>query len=424
MVHLSFSDSASGTLMYKRELFGIDKKSLCGVSLHLHGGDISLPFDVKKRKDFYELCYYKGLCSDVKKQINKLDKMLKNDDEICIWFSRKCIDEYLGMLWTVYNYKNSAKSIFLCDCTESVDSIVCFPDIEIRTSPLKNKYKLTDNDIEQISEYWKKLCNENTGLRILENGKPVSKPENYFDEQIFEIAGNRFIDAMQLMGVMLAREESRFMMGFLTNRLYYLVGQNEFTVVQQGYIGRLKSFGFSIIRRTGCRYPQAKPEVLFSGKLKRICLESYNNTFALKRENDCVLQKLVVTNDGKVRIYEYVVFEIMTEDKSENRIEPIRVIDIKTDKEKTDKIIRCFEQCFSGNYTLHKVAGYGKWKLRLTNSDGETTTIEGPLINEFDTQYGDLSDVVRKLLGRDDLFMFDKNRKQFDKRKKIDRWKR
>ena len=99
-------------------------------------------------------------------------------------------------------------------------------------------------------------------------------------------------------------------------------------------------------------------------------------------------------------------------------------MDIKTDKEKTDKIIKCFEQCFSGNYTIHKVADYGEWNLRLTNSDGKITTIGGPLINEFDTQYGDLSEVVRTLLSCDDLFMFDKNRKQFDKRKKIDRWKR
>lgn len=424
MVNLVFSDSANGILMHKRELFRIDKNSLCSIELYLHGGDISLPFDVKKRKDFYETGYCKRYCCTAQRQINKFSKMLKSDGEICIWLSRKCIDEYLGMLWTVYNYKNYAKNIFLCDCTELVDAIAYFSDIEIQTSPLKNRYKLTYNDIEQISEYWERLRNENTGLRILESGNPVSKPVNYFDRQIFEIAGNRFIDAMQLMGIMLARKESAFMLEFLTNRLYYLVKQNEFTVVQYGYIGRIKSFGFSIIKRTNPIYPKAKPKVLFTGQLKRICLESYNDPSALKKENNRVLQKLVITNNGKARIYEYVIIEITAEDTYRKNIEPLRCVDIKTDKEKTDKIIKCFEQCFSGNYTLHKVAGYGEWNLRLTNGDGKVTTIGGPLINEFDTQCGDLSEVVRTLLGCDDLFMFDKNRKQFDKRKKIDRWKR
>ena len=105
------------------QLFRIDKNSLCSIELYLHGGDISLPFDVKKRKDFYETGYCKRYCCTAQRQINKFSKMLKSDGEICIWLSRKCIDEYLGMLWTVYNYKNYAKNIFLCDCTELVDAI-------------------------------------------------------------------------------------------------------------------------------------------------------------------------------------------------------------------------------------------------------------------------------------------------------------
>lgn len=140
MVNLVFSDSANGILMHKRELFRIDKNSLCSIELYLHGGDISLPFDVKKRKDFYETGYCKRYCCTAQRQINKFSKMLKSDSEICIWLSRKCIDEYLGMLWTVYNYKNYAKNIFLCDCTELVDAIAYFSDIEIQTLPLKNRY--------------------------------------------------------------------------------------------------------------------------------------------------------------------------------------------------------------------------------------------------------------------------------------------
>lgn len=137
MVNLVFSDSANGILMHKRELFRIDKNSLCSIELYLHGGDISLPFDVKKRKDFYETGYCKRHCCTVQSQIKKFSKMLKSDGEICIWFSRKCVDEYLGMLWTVYNYKNYAKNIFLCDCTELVDAIAYFLILKFRHRRLK-----------------------------------------------------------------------------------------------------------------------------------------------------------------------------------------------------------------------------------------------------------------------------------------------
>ena len=43
-------------------------------------------------------------------------------------------------------------------------------------------------------------------------------------------------------------------------------------------------------------------------------LESYNDPSALKKENNRVLQKLVITNNGKARIYEYVIIEITAED--------------------------------------------------------------------------------------------------------------
>ncbi|MGN0690202.1 MAG: DUF3658 domain-containing protein [Oscillospiraceae bacterium] len=416
MINLCFSDSAAGTLIHRRNEVGVERSTLHWVKLDLHGGDISLPFDIENRRSYLDTMLYKRYADEIAKHISDFDDALKKCDELYIWYCRTDIDEYLGMMWAVYRAKDFTKNIFLCDCTDNGPGIIILSETK---NIICRKKKLTANDIEEISEYWEKLCSENTGLRILENDKPVSKPENYFDEQIFEIAGNSIVDVFYILKIMLCREESRYMMSFLVNRIEKLVKQKEFVVVQKGYFERWKSFQYSIIRRNKHIDDCSEPEIKLNGKLKKIIIKSFNYLTAVPKEEDDIIQNLTITSSGRISFGEYKREVTIENYRLKETKTKIRSIHTQIGKAKTEKIFDCFQKCFSERYILHKVNRYGFWKLELTSDSGEKHTIEGPLIQEFISECCDLSDVVRNNLNIDGLLLFDWNKELFDSQKAI-----
>ncbi len=259
MINLCFSGSAEGTLRFFYKNFEIESKSICCAELALHGGDISIPFDIEKRRSYLDIPYYKNYTNRIKRDISKFNRKLKKCDALYIWFCRTNIDEHLGMMWAVNYAKDIVGDIYLCDCTEYGDGLGLMQNYNPNYHFSVKKHKLSRCDTEKISDEWLKLCNENSGLRILENKKPVSKPIDYFDEQIFGLAGKETIKVTKILQPMLCREESRFMFAFILNRIDYLIKTNKFILVKEGYIDkRLKALYKSDIRKNEDKFDLSK----------------------------------------------------------------------------------------------------------------------------------------------------------------------
>ena len=75
--------------------------------------------------------------------------------------------------------------------------------------------------------------------------------------------------------------------------------------------------------------------------------------------------------------------------------------DVETLKIILDAVGRNFE-----DYDNVFVTDVGVWYIELTNTEGKVVHINGSLYPDF---FHDLSDYIRRLLGRDDLFLFDGN---------------
>ena len=89
---------------------------MMSLELFLHAGNISVPMSVHSRKKVYD-AYFDGYFGIVSEEIRRLKKYLKKENSVCIWFSKKDADEYLGMLaftnYRLYQLLESGKLILV-----------------------------------------------------------------------------------------------------------------------------------------------------------------------------------------------------------------------------------------------------------------------------------------------------------------------
>jgi len=118
-----------------------------------------------------------------KEEYDKLVEKLANYDEIRIWYSH-CDCEDLNTYYYLVNYlSNKNKIIYSCDVGNF--SLGGYESNEIDKLLLNTK-KLTQEEITNISLYWKQLEIENDDLRLIENNKLVSHNFNFLDNKILE----------------------------------------------------------------------------------------------------------------------------------------------------------------------------------------------------------------------------------------------
>lgn len=87
-----------------------------------------------QEKKVYD-AYFDGYFGIVSKEIRRLKKYLKKGNSVCIWFSKKDADEYLGMLAVIEYLSGKGKTIYLCDYTDIFDLML-----------YHEHYTLTDDD--------------------------------------------------------------------------------------------------------------------------------------------------------------------------------------------------------------------------------------------------------------------------------------
>ena len=146
----------------------------------------------------------------------------------------------------------------------------------------------------------------------------------------------------------------------------------------------------------------SEPFPKFTGCLKKIQLISNNMCFGPAPEPDEEIeQHLTITNAGRVWLSHYCY----------NPPDYTRTLTSKEmftiSKDAVNNIMEAVTKYFSSDYEALDATDIGSWELMLTNTDGIKLKVFGSLCgNSLFPDIG-LSDIIRKNLGRDDLFLFD-----------------
>lgn len=141
--------------------------------------------------------------------------------------------------------------------------------------------------------------------------------------------------------------------------------------------------------------------IMFYGTLKKVRIVSNKVCYFYCRPDtdDEVEQHLTINNNGRVWFSGY---------KLKNH-EKTRTRNFKIEKADADRLLGIIAAFFRVEYDEYLLSDIGAWKMELTNTDGVTYKFCGSLCSSFKYEETELSDLVREILGMDDLFVFDGN---------------
>ena len=146
-----------------------------------------------------------------------------------------------------------------------------------------------------------------------------------------------------------------------------------------------------------------KPKPLFEGKLKKLQLTSNIISYGLCPEPDEEIeQRLTIKENGRVWVTHYCY--------GENRKHSLlRKDTFGISLEAARKILGSCAYCFSELKRTGFFTDVGYWNIKLTNTDGKEFKINGSIGFDLKCGIDYLSNIIRKNLGKDDLFVFDGN---------------
>lgn len=232
MINLFFSSGAAGGAHLQRRKLGIQYETITSINLNLFAGNITEPYNISLRREVYNAHY--DLTPSVSEQMRKLKKLLKNDKSLCLWFSQKNTDEYLGMLATVHHFDNKGIVIYLCDCTVLYD---CLFELQMRkdVNPIERHIlSLTEKELFLLE--LKRLQSENTMLRITKNGKVISIQDDYYDNAIFDFIGDKEVKVVDICKYLIENKlELSDKYTFILMRIKQLIAENKIILVKEVY---------------------------------------------------------------------------------------------------------------------------------------------------------------------------------------------
>ena len=194
MVNLFFTSTAEANGRYYRKRFGIDGEALVSVSLSLDTGNISEPYNVVSRREVYNANFLPE--ASISGEIKRLYKALKNDDQLCFWYSAIDVNEYLGMLASVSQFGGGALKLYLADCTRLCESLSKLQLDEEKVPDLR--HPLSADEIGKLLGEWERIRVENAAVRIIKGGKVAGFPDNYIDDAIYSVMGDNSIKTSAL----------------------------------------------------------------------------------------------------------------------------------------------------------------------------------------------------------------------------------
>lgn len=227
VINLFFSDMAAGSGACHRKKFGIELDSIYRLSLLLHAGDISDPFSVSKRRDVYNA--YFEFDTDIAKQIRRLKKALKKDEQLCLWYSRYDVDEYLGMMAVLCQFNGKGISFYKRDCSdicECVSYLQCDDEIgDVQISPF------TNDEISGALSEWERISSENSALRTLKDGKVIGLHADHIDDRIYSTIGDNETRVAEICSQILQQEDMSRKLNFILLRIRQLLGEDKLELV-------------------------------------------------------------------------------------------------------------------------------------------------------------------------------------------------
>ncbi|MDE7360430.1 MAG: hypothetical protein K2N38_00675 [Oscillospiraceae bacterium] len=137
----------------------------------------------------------------------------------------------------------------------------------------------------------------------------------------------------------------------------------------------------------------------FKDTLRKIQLVSNNICFGpIPDPKDEVEQRLTITADGRVWLSRYRFSSELIEKRS-----------FSISEEAVKKIMKRVSGFFKNGDPDCLATDIGFWDLVLTNTSGKTFKFRGSLCRFLCSELGELSDMIRAELARNDLFVFDGN---------------
>lgn len=147
-----------------------------------------------------------------------------------------------------------------------------------------------------------------------------------------------------------------------------------------------------------------KDPFIFQGTLKKVRIISNNICYgSMPEQDDEVEQHLTINNEGCVRFSGYNF------GRGDGKYEKARSKNFKIEKAAAGRLLGAIGDYFGNGYTEIFATDVGDWVMELTDTEGNTSTLHGALCAAFDHEDTDLSDLVRDIVGMDDLYVFDGN---------------
>ncbi|MEI3614299.1 hypothetical protein [Pseudogracilibacillus sp. SO30301A] len=143
---------------------------------------------------------------------------------------------------------------------------------------------------------------------------------------------------------------------------------------------------------------------IFQGTLKKMRIVSNNICYGPMPEPDEEVEQHITINDeGRVWFSGY------NYGRTGEKYKKARSKYFKIEKASAEKLLSTIAEYFSNEYIETFATDIGDWTMELTNTDGVTYRFRGSLCADFDVTGTDLSDLVRDIVGMDDLYVFDGN---------------
>jgi len=145
---------------------------------------------------------------------------------------------------------------------------------------------------------------------------------------------------------------------------------------------------------------------VLQGSAKKIRIKSNNVSYGPPPEPDEeVEQRLTLSNDGRVWFSGYnFVYDLDHYVRGRHQ-------QFKIDKAKADIIFSAFSRFFSDEFKEVFATDIGLWEMIITNEEDRAFSFSGSLCADYEIDGVDLSDLLRKEVGIDNLFAFDGNDK-------------
>lgn len=112
------------------------------------------------------------------------------NDVVRIWYSNSP-SEYFGMLH-LCSIVDSAKKVYLTNCSDYVNGCIAVSLLgDYELTKCSQHYKiLNQKELQAYKETWEQLVQENSKLRVYENGRIITS-EAYYDKDIKELLSKK-----------------------------------------------------------------------------------------------------------------------------------------------------------------------------------------------------------------------------------------